>query len=50
MDFLNKYLEAAALLILVYLVVTNFTGFSSAVGALSQANVGAIRALQGQKA
>jgi hypothetical protein len=49
MDFLNKYLEAAALLILIYLVVTNFVGFSSVVSSLSSANVGAIRALQGQK-
>lgn len=48
MEFLQKYLEAAALLILIYLVVTNFVGFSSALGAISTANVGAIKALQGR--
>ncbi len=48
MEFLQKYLEAAALLILIYLVVTNFVGFSSALGAISSANVGAIKALQGR--
>lgn len=49
MEFASKYLEAAALLILVYLIVTNFVGFSSAIGAISSANIGAITALQGRR-
>lgn len=48
MEFLNKYLEAAALLVLVYLVVSNAPGFSSAVYSLSSANIGAVKALQGR--
>jgi len=48
MDAVSKYLEAAALLILVYLVVTNFVGFSTALGAISNANIGAVKALQGR--
>lgn len=48
MEFLGKYLEAAALLILIYLVVSNAKGFASAVYALSSANIGAVTALQGR--
>lgn len=48
MDFLNKYLEAATLLILVYLVITNFLGFSSAVTSLANANVATLKTLQGR--
>lgn len=48
MDFLNKYLEAAAILILVFLVVTNAKGFSQSLGAIGSLNTGAIRAFQGR--
>lgn len=48
MEFLNKYLEAAALLILVLLVVSHADGFASAIYSLSSANVGAVKALQGR--
>jgi hypothetical protein len=48
MDFLNKYLEAGAILILVFLVVTNAKGFSQALGSVASLNTGAIRAFQGR--
>lgn len=48
MEFLNKYLEAAAILILVFLVVSHADGFASAVYSLSSANIGAVKSLQGR--
>lgn len=48
MDTVQKYIEAAAVLVLVYLVVTHAFGFSQALGAIGGLNVGAIKALQGR--
>lgn len=44
-DLIGKYLEAAALIILVGLVLSRAGAFATAIGAISNANVGAIRAL-----
>jgi len=46
-DFL-KYLGIIAFLIFVYLVVVNYAGAKSVIGALSSANTNAILALQGR--
>jgi hypothetical protein len=48
MDTVQKYLEGALVLIAVYLVVTNFVGFASAVGALSGAANSSFKTLQGR--
>jgi len=44
-----KYLGIVAFLIFVYLVVVNYQGAKSVIGALSSANTNAILALQGRQ-
>jgi hypothetical protein len=48
MDFLSRYLEIAFILILVLIVLQNFVGFASALGAIGKLNQGAITAFQGR--
>lgn len=48
MDTLGKYLEGAVVLIAVYLVVTNFVGFSSAVNSVGGVFNQSFKTLQGR--
>jgi hypothetical protein len=45
---LLKYMGIVAFLVFVYLVVINYSGAKSVIGALSSANTNAILALQGR--
>lgn len=44
----GRILEISFILIFVYLVVTNFVGFSSATSAVGNLYTGSVRALQGR--
>lgn len=46
--FTKELLTLTGTLVLVYLVVTKYTGFSRSVGAVGQAYVGGVKALQGR--
>ena len=48
MEALQKYLGIAFILILVYLVVSNPYGFSSAVSSIANLNAATIKGLQGR--
>lgn len=45
---LSRVIEATVVLIVLYLVLANATGFSSAVRSLGGAYVGAVKTLQGR--
>jgi predicted anti-sigma-YlaC factor YlaD len=45
---MRGYLRAAFLLIVAYLILVHFTGFSRDVGALAQGTVGTVKAFQGR--
>lgn len=48
MDIARKYLEGAIVLIFVYLVVTHYIGFGSAVNAVSSGINNSFKVLQGR--
>lgn len=48
MDTISKYLEGAVVLIALYLVVTNYKGFSAAVGSVGGVFNQSFRTLQGR--